>query len=543
MYQYIFRGGLVIDGTGSPGYVGDVAISGNRIVKVAPRIDEPAKRQVDVRGMIVCPGFIDVHSHSDISLLYHNNPDSKIYQGITTEVTGNCGFSPYPIRQEPSWLERRRTSLAFIDVDKVSWDWEDFAGYKRRMEAAGPNVNLVPLVGYGSIRAMVMGYENRRATGQELIEMCRILKEHFCQGVAGISTGLGYPPDFYGDERELTEIARVVKAYDRIFAFHVRGERATLFQAVKEVISIGRNSGAKVHISHLKCAGIHNQDRGRELLDKIDEAVAGGVDLTFDMYPYTAGSSNLGLVFPPSCHEGGVESLLNALKSPSKRSEICCQMEQGTKGWSTMIGEYGGENLMITALDVHRDCIGKSLAQIGRQWGCSPSETACRLMEEESGKVEMVIFQCKESDMDQIAVRSGCLYGTDGLAMTEGADRIRQMPHPRYFGSFPLLLLRYGGTEKGMGLEELISRLTEKSARRFGIDYRGRLEEGYYGDVVVLDRQSLNAPASYENPCRISKGVRYLTVNGCMEIWEGRKTGRTGGGMELEYCRKTGSVV
>ncbi|MCI8661079.1 MAG: D-aminoacylase [Lachnospiraceae bacterium] len=529
MYQYIFRGGLVIDGTGSPGYTGDVAILGDKIAKVAPQIDEPAEQEVDARGMVVCPGFIDVHSHSDISLLYHNNPDSKIYQGITTEVTGNCGFSPFPLKQEELWLKRRRTSLAFIDVDAVRWDWEDFAGYTRRMQTAKPNVNLVPLVGYGSIRAVVMGYENRRATKEELEEMCRILEEHFLQGVAGVSTGLGYPPDFYGDERELTEIARVAKRYGRIFAFHVRGERATLFRAVEEVISIGRNSGAKVHISHLKCAGIHNRKRSQELLDKIDEAVAQGVDLTFDMYPYTAGSSNLGLVFPPDCHEGGVENLLTTLKDPLKRAEIQQKMEQGTKEWSTMIGEYGGENLMVTALEVHKECIGKRIAEIGRLWGCSPSEAACRLMEEESGKVEMVIFQCEETDMDRIGVHPGCLYGTDGLAMGGRGKEIRQMPHPRYYGGFPLLISLYGGTEKGMELEELISRMTEKAAQRFGICRRGRLAAGYYGDVAVFDIKKLQALASYEEPCQVSQGIGYLMVNGCMEIWEGRKTERTKG--------------
>lgn len=520
MYSYIFRGGLVIDGTGSPGFTGDVAITGDRVGKVAAKIEEQAENEVDARGMVVCPGFIDVHSHSDISLLCNNRPESKIYQGITTEVTGNCGFSPYPLKQEESWLKRRRASLAFIDVDSVKWDWEDFPGYLKRMREAGPNVNLVPLVGYGSIRALVMGYENRRATRQELGEMCRILREHFLQGAAGVSTGLGYPPDFYGDEGELTEIARVVKEYDRIFAFHVRGERATLFKAVEEVISIGKNSGAKVHISHLKCAGIHNQGRSRELLDKIDEAVARGTDLTFDMYPYTAGSSNLGLVFPPDCHEGGMENLLKALKNPSKRREIQQTMEQGTKGWSTLIGEYGGDNLMITALDKHKECIGKRIGQLGRLWGCSPSEAACHLMEEESGKVEMVIFQCAEPDMDRIALHPGCLYGTDGLAMGSGGERIRQMPHPRYYGSFPLLLKRYGGN--GISLEELISRMTEKAALRFGIWRRGRLAEEYYGDVVVFDRSRLEAPASYEDPCRLSQGIRYLMVNGRMEIREGR---------------------
>lgn len=528
MYQYLFRNGFVIDGTGAPARIVDVAVSEGRIMEVAPEIKADTGCEIDAVGKILCPGFIDVHSHSDITFLYENNPGSKIYQGITTEVTGNCGFSPFPLRRESRWLEQRRASLSFIDVEGRPWNWETYGQYRENINAAQPNVNLAVLVGHGSIRAMVMGYENKKATPVQLQAMCSILEEHLKQGVAGISTGLGYPPDFYGDEEELTALAEVIKAYERIFAFHIRGERATLFRAVDEVITVGKKSGAKVHISHLKCAGVHNAGRSKELLVQIERAVSSGVDVTFDMYPYTAGSSYLSLVFPPVYHEGGIHTLLKRLEDPEKKREIIRRMEQGTEGWSTLIGEQQGQNLMITSVKKNKDCIGKRISEIAKFWNCSPSEVACRLMLEEEGRAEMVMFLAEQEDVDRIAMHERCYYGTDGLAMGGDKPLIRQMPHPRYYGSFPVLLKRYGKSGK-IGMEELIHRMTGAAAVRFGIRERGLIQPGYYADCIVFDPDKMNSSAVYENPCVFSEGIEYLMVNGCLEIEHGKLSGRTGG--------------
>jgi N-acyl-D-amino-acid deacylase len=221
------------------------------------------------------------------------NAKSKIYQGITTEIIGNCGFSPFPLKDEQSFVEKRRESLGFIDVKQVDWNWKDIDGYYQTIKKAMPNVNLVTLVGHGSIRAMVKGYENSKATPKELSKMQEILAAHFEKGVYGISTGLGYSPDFYSDLDELTALAEVVKEYDCIFAFHIRGERATLFTAVNEALSVGKRSGAKIEISHLKCAGRLNYGRADELLNMIEAAIKDGAGV--DMYPYTAGNSYLGI--------------------------------------------------------------------------------------------------------------------------------------------------------------------------------------------------------------------------------------------------------
>ncbi len=526
-YEYVFRGGQILDGSGSPAWIGDVAVSGGRIMEAAPKITAGAEREIDSRGLLLCPGFIDVHSHSDISLLYERNPDSKIFQGITTEIVGNCGFSPFPLLRDPLWLKRRRTSLQFIDVDGMEWDWETFDGYREHFGAEKPNVNLAFLTGFGSLRAAVMGYENRSASAAELKAMCGMLEEHFQKGSAGLSVGLGYPPDFYAGEAELTELARVVKRYDRIFAFHIRGERKTQFQATSEVISIGRNSGAKVHISHLKCAGNHNRGRSGQLLEMIRDAKC---DISFDMYPYTAGSSNLGLVFPPEVHEGGTEALLGRLADPEMRKQIQEMMEHGSGQWSTLIGEQDGRNLRMTRLAKHPDCIGMSLWEIGQKWGCTPCEAACRLMEAERGEAEMVMFMETEEDMDRIAMYPGCLYGTDGLAMGGERPLIRQMPHPRYYGSFPTLIGRYGRTGR-IPMERLVSQLSGQAAVRFGLAGRGFIRRGYAADLVLLNPAEVGAGATYENPCRRSKGVEYLMVNGCLEIAGGEKTGACGGNL------------
>ena len=534
MYQYLFQQAFVIDGTGQKGRIADVAVEDGRIVKIASEIKGDAAEIIPLNGNVLCPGFIDVHSHSDISLLYENNPGSKIFQGITTEVIGNCGFSPFPLIQERAWLKQRRSSLAFIDVEQVPWDWADFGAYKEKMETAGPNVNLLLLVGHGSIRAVVMGYDNKRASAAQLEQMCSILEEHLKAGAAGISTGLGYPPDFYGDEEELTALAKVIAKYGRIFTFHIRGERATLFKAVEEVISIGRNSKAKVHISHLKCAGVHNMGRSGELLNIIDDAVEEGGDLSFDLYPYTAGSSYLGLLFPPAFHEGGMAELVRRLNDPQERNEIIRQMEEGTAGWSTFIGEHQGENLMITSVALHKECIGRRISEIARDWNCSPSEAACRLMVDENGRGEMVMFLTTEEDMNRIASHERCLYGTDGLAMGGTKPLIRQMPHPRYYGSFPVLWERYVNSGL-MSAEQLIHKTTEAAAKRFGLAERGAVKEGFWADLAVIGPEGLKAAEDYERPCMFSEGIRYLMVNGVLEIRDGRRCGDTGGRILKSY--------
>lgn len=533
MYDYLFRNGLVIDGTGTPGKVMDVAVADGRIVRAAPSVTEPSRNVIDAEGCILCPGWIDVHSHSDITFLYENNPGSKIYQGITTEVIGNCGFSPFPLIQEREWLKRRRTSLSFIDVEGTKWDWETFGKYCERIKKAGTNVNLVPLVGHGSLRAAVMGYENKKADKKQMEEMCALLEEHLKNGAAGLSTGLGYPPDFYGDEDELVKLAEMIGRYDRIFTFHIRGERATLFRAVKEVISVGEKSKAKVHISHLKCAGIHNAGRSKEVLEMIDDAAGRGVNITFDLYPYTAGSSYLGLVFPPAFHEGGMDALLSRLADESLRKELTRQMEEGCDGWSPLIGERQGENLMITNVAIHTECVGKRISEIAGMWNISPAEAACRLMLEEGGKVEMVMFLAEEEDMDRIALHEGCFYGTDGLAMGGELPLIRPMPHPRYYGSFPTLYERYVRSGR-IPLEQLVYRMTGAAAKRFGIEERGEIRKGYHADLILFDPERYRAAATYESPCRLSEGIRYLLVNGKAEICEGVKNGEAAGSILLK---------
>lgn len=535
MYQYLFRRAFLVDGTGADGRFADVAVKDGKVVKISASIDQEAERVIDVNGHILCPGFIDVHSHSDISLLYENNPVSKLYQGIVTEVVGNCGFSPFPLKTEPEWIKQRRNSLSFIDVEAVEWNWDTYEGYRERMNNVPPNVNVVSLVGHGNLRAVAMGYDNKKAAPEQLQCMCGMLEEHLQQGVAGLSTGLGYPPDFYGDEEELTELARVVRKYDRVFTFHIRGERATLFKAVKEVISIGKNSGARVHISHLKCAGIHNVGRSGELLELIDTAMSQGVDISFDMYPYTAGSSNLGLLFPPASHEGGTAALIKRLDIDAERKKIIVQMEQGTEGWSTLIGEQQGKNLMITSVGLHKEWTGRRISEMAEEWDCTAAEAACRMMTEESGKIEMVMFLSENADVNRIAMHPGCFYGTDGLAMGGDQERIRQLPHPRYYGSFPSLINRYSG-DGGLSFEQLIYKMTGAAARRFGITTRGEIREGFCADMIIFDPSLFKANATYENPCQPSEGIEYLMVNGCMEIDDREVTGKRGG----EVIRSSG---
>ncbi len=516
----LFRKATVLDGSGAMRRTADVLVQGSRIAAVQAQIAEGAARVIDAAGLLLAPGFIDVHSHSDISLLHSPSADAKIFQGITSEVVGNCGFAPFPLRRDPAFVARRRSSLSFIDVAETDWNWSSQAEYRKALERRGVNVNLALLAGHGSIRAMFMGYDNRPPTAAELQAMTECLDQSLGEGAAGLSVGLGYAPDFYAAKEELTAMARVVARHGKIMAFHIRGERQTLFAAVEEALDIARASSAKVHISHLKCAGKSNAGASERLLERIERARAAGADLSFDMYPYVAGSSYLGLVFPPWAHEGGHAALMARLDHPPSLAQILKEMEEGCEGWSAQISEYQGTNLVISSATNNPDCVGLSLNEIGARWGCSPAEAAVRLTREEEGQAEMILFLCQEADMDRIARHPLCMYGTDGLAMSS-QNPVRSRPHPRSYAGIATLFTRYADS---LGWEELVHRLTARAAERFGLKGRGLVREGWQADLALLAPKGYRGEASFEQPHVPARGVEYLMVNGQLVIDGGQPT-------------------
>lgn len=511
---------MVIDGTGSSPVLSDILLKDDCIQclgSIAPTSDMEI---IDGRGMFCTPGFIDVHTHSDISFLYCGNPSGHILQGVTSEVTGNCGYSPFPLRDDLQFIQKRRNSLSLIDTPLVEWKWHTWPQYKALLKQQGVNENLRILIGYGSIRAFVMDYDDRRPTTEEQARVEAILDEALRDGVCGLSVGLGYAPDFYADTEELIEAARVVKRHNGIFAFHVRGERLTLFQAIKEVLSIALKTGVRTEISHLKCAGKVNVGRMDEILALIEEANRSGADVTFDAYPYTAGCSYLGLVFPPKYHEGGIARLLERLSDSTLLPQILRDMEYGYPGWSTFIGEQNGENLLIISTK-SGNSVGKTIAESAVSWGVTPYEAAVRLILENDGIVEMVMFQCDQHDVDLVATHPWSMFGSDSMVMDPVKAPLRTRPHPRYYGAFAHLLANYGKSGQ-IPIESLVHKMTAMPAERFGFIQRGKIQPGYYADLCLFRLEDIKALASYEAPCQLSVGMRHVFVNGQFVVRDGQ---------------------
>lgn len=513
------KNATIIDGTGSPPFSSGLLLRDDRIDRVGGTAPEGAEI-LDASGLLCTPGFIDVHTHSDISFLYCGDPAGHITQGITSEVIGNCGYSPFPLRDDPEFIAKRRASLSLIDTPLVDWTWRSWPQYRQLLHDRGINGNVRTLIGYGSIRAYVMDYDNRKPTQAEQIQLDALLKEAFSQGICGLSVGLGYAPDFYADTEELIQAARVVKDCRGIFAFHVRGERLTLFRAINEVIRIASETGVRTQISHLKCAGKDNIGRINEILELIEQANSQGADITFDVYPYVAGCSYLGLVFPPKYHEGGIDRLRERLRDAVQLPRILHDMETGYPGWSTFIGERGGENLLITSTKSGAST-GKTLAELGADWGMSPYEAAVRLMLDNEGIVEMVMFQCDPQDVDLAVKHPLGMFGSDSLATDPEKARLRERPHPRYYGTFSHLLAHYG--QGGLiPIETLIHKMTGLPAQRFGFAQRGKIVPGYFADLCLFRLEDIASPASYEAPNALSTGMRNVLVNGQFVIRDGQ---------------------
>ncbi len=521
MYDCILKNGTIVKGDGSEPFKGDVAIKDGKIAKVSSHIDSQCQEVLDISGKYISPGFIDIHSHSDLTLIANSLGESKLYQGVTTEVVGNCGLTAFPLSDE-----QRRKSLAFIDVPNLEWEWKNTDEYLHVQSKYITAINRVPLVGYGSIRAKVMGYSESVANEEQIKAIAEELESCFKAGIWGLSIGLGYAPDFYSNEDELVEAAKVVKKYDRVFSFHVRGERDTLFKAIQEVINIARRSGANVEISHLKCAHISNIGRMNEILKMITDARQDGLNINFDQYPYTAGNSYLGLVFPPYAHRDGMDGLMDILGSKEQREILKHDMLHGINTWCSMLNLGQADNLIVSNIpEQFNQYLGKSISDIASSMGVDVAEAACCLMEKCNGKVEMLIHQQRESDLKLAMANPLGSFGSDGFAMDKGEIIQKGRPHPRSFGTFPRVIKKYVREEGVLTLENAISKMTWKNASKIRLFDRGLIEEGFVADLVVFDIDKIEDTATYDNPFSYAKGIEHVIVSGEFEIKDGQMTG------------------
>ncbi len=509
MMKILIKNGIIVDGTGKPGFPGMVAIEDERIASVGPVVDPAGFDQViDAAGMVVAPGFIDTHSHSDVHVLLNPFIEAKLRQGVTTEILGQDGISaaPLPLQYISAW---RKVLAAFDgDSDEIDWNYETTEGYLRLLEKKGLGLNEGYLVPHGNVHMAAMGFENRKPSTEEMEEMRRILEREMKAGAFGLSTGLMYMPCVFAETEELVELCKVVAAFDGIFAVHQRSEANDILTSMKEVLDIGRRSGVKVHFSHFKVCGRKNWRFLDEMLALVDQAEAEGIRVSFDQYPYSAGSTILGAVLPPWAHEGGTEKLLERLQQPELRRRMVRDIEQGIPGWDNFIEFAGLEQICIAGIasTANRDLVGKNLAEIGQIRGKHPYDAVFDLLYEEKNTVHIVDYYGTEEHVVRLMNRPEQSVCTDGL--------IGERPHPRIFGSYPRILGKYVREEKALSLEAAIRKMTGKSAETFGIRQRGFLREGYFADIVVFDPDTVADVGTFADPVHYPEGILYVWVNG-----------------------------
>ena len=516
---YTLVGGTVIDGTGAVRYTANVVVEGDHISAVGAEVP-PRGVTIDCTGLAVSPGFIDMHSHSDLVCMSDPQLAAKLRQGITTEVLGQDGLSEAPIPPEyvPMW--RRHLSGLNGDPD-LPWDWGSFGEYLER--CGGAAINMVALVGHGPIRLHAVGMENRAVSAAELDLMCEVLDQALSEGAIGFSTGLIYSPCVYGDTEELIALGHVVARHDAFMVYHMRYEGKRVLDGMDEVFRIARESGAACHISHFKARGHEAWGKASEMVEAVERARHEGLDITADQYPYLAGSTMLGALLPPWCHAQGTEGVKAYLRDPVLRETIEREIIAGRSDWESTIVAVGWENIVISgvATEHNRGLVGQSLPQIAKGWGMSPYDAMVRLLLEEDLDVSMIIHALTEEDLKTLMRQPWVMTCTDGLMGGE--------PHPRTYGTFPRKLGHYVREEGLESLEEAVRKMTSLSARRLGLADRGMLRPGAFADIVVFDPATITDQATYERPKTFPKGISHVFVNGVPAVWNGVETGRLAG--------------
>lgn len=521
-FDLLISGGLVYNGFGTPGQEADVAVRGDRIVRIAPGLDERrARRVIDAAGLAVAPGFIDPHSHTDVELLVNPRAESKIRQGVTTEIAGNCGFSPFPLNLA-SFAERQRVLREKYDLNL---DWADVSGFLARLESSGTALNYATLLGHGTLREYVIGQEDRQSEDSEIETMQTLVEEHIQAGVFGLSSGLIYAPGIFAQAEEITELCRVVARYGGVYSTHMRDEGDYLMEAVEESIKVARETGVSLLISHLKLAYPRNWSKIHAVLSRISEVRAAGVDIMADRYPYTATSTFLSVFFPRWAREGTITEFLRKTKGTTAEKKL----RESIRAQEEKIGTW--DNILISSVltEKNRHLPGKSILQASRAAGKDPYDFIRDLLIEENDQVGMINFSLNEETFKRIMAHPLVVIGSDGWALAPYGKLAAGNPHPRSYGTFPRMLGRYVRDEKLMSLGHAIEKMTSLTAEKFGIPGRGRIMKGYYADLVLFNPDTVLDLSTWEDPHRYARGIEYVVVNGEVVIDGGEHTGRLPG--------------
>ncbi|NBC28150.1 MAG: amidohydrolase family protein [Bacteroidetes bacterium] len=510
-YDLIIQNGQILDGSGEPSYTGDLAIRADTIAAVGDLSDATADTIIDAEGLAVAPGFINMLSWANVSLLHDGRSMSDIHQGVTLEVMGE-GRSMGPLN------EKMKQEMA-EDQGDITFDvaWTTLGGYLEHLEEKGVSTNIASFVGNGTLREYVMGYENRPATGEEIEQMKELVDEAMRQGAVGLSSSLLYAPSGYANTDELVELAQVASEHGGMYISHIRDEGDDLLSSLDELIEIAERADIRSEVYHLKASGEDNWHKMDEAIQKIEEARSAGLAITADMYNYPASSTGLHVQLPDWVRDGGIEAMIERLANPENRQRVLDDIEFSHTPDKILLVGFQNPDLRI-----HQ---GKYLSELSAEMGKTPEETMIDLIVEDDSRIQVVYFSMSEENMAKKVQQPWMSFCSDAGSYAPEGVFLNQSTHPRAYGSFARLLAKYVRDEQVISLEEAVRKLTSLPAENLRLEKRGALKVGHFADVVVFDPETIQDNATFEEPHQLASGVRHVWVNGGQVLKNGTHTG------------------
>ncbi len=524
VFDLIIRNGLIYDGSGDAPIATDIGAAGDRIVAIGPIPNARAATEIDAAGMAVAPGFINMLSHSYMTILQDPRSLGELKQGVTLQVFGE-GNSMGPLT--PDMHDRMKKNMLEGDLP-VDVTWHSLAEYLDHAESFGISQNVASYIGATTLRTYAVGQDDRPATAAEMDVMRGLVRDEMAAGALGIGSSLIYPPAFFASTEELIEICRASAPFGGKYISHMRNESTQLLEAVQELMRIGQESGVPAEIYHLKAAGAENWDKIDQVIDMVETARAEGEPFSADMYTYTAGATGLSNAIPPWFHDGGPQKLFDRLDDEAARQEMRRAIEGDDDSWENLYSRCGGaQNILILAVrkEENRVYQGKTLAEVAQLMGIDPIEAIMDLVAKDRSRITTAYFMISEENVRKQVALPWMAFGSDSPSTAAEGAFLNASTHPRAYGTFARLLGHYVREEKLLRLEEAVRRLTRFPADNLGLDRRGRIENGYFADLVVFDPETVAETATYQQPHQYAVGVRDVVVNGVLALRDGEHTG------------------
>ncbi|HIC87934.1 MAG TPA: D-aminoacylase [Anaerolineae bacterium] len=520
-FDVIIEGATLVDGTGAPARPADVGVAGSRVRAIGDLSAAVAEDIVEARGSVVCPGFIDMHTHSDLTPLMDSRCASKVRQGVTTELVGHCGFSAFPLVKGTSQERTGVDRAVFMGAD-IQANWSDCAGYLAALEQARPAFNMATLVGNGTIRSAVAGYDNRPPTADELKAMRWQVAQAMEQGAFGLSSGLTLYPSSVAQTDELVALCKEAARWGGLYDTHTRHLAGWHFKAVEEAIEIGRRAGIAVQVAHLCLIDPRYWGQTGQLFEIMESARAHGVEITFDAYPYTAAGCPFSEAMPGWVQSGGTEAMLNRLADLAVRGKV---LSEANVSWFSGI-PVPWDKVVIAWGGPYGDpaWLGKTVQELAEGAGITPEEMMLEVLVQSQDVGLMIVHNRLEEDVEQFVSHPYGMIGSDGIAVAPDGPWGKSLVHPRFYGTFPRVLAHFVRERKAIPLEEAIRKMTSLPADRLGLRDRGRLEEGFAADLVIFDPATVQDRATFENPHQYPTSISHVMVNGQWVVRDGEQT-------------------